>query len=141
MPPPYLLDTDHCIAYLQASHSAHTSVSARVAAVFPGDLRVSLFSAMELAEGPWHSQTPQGFQKARSTLYTFLGSVPLIGITHLTIEEFGRVRADLRQRNQLIGDLDVAIAVTALTHGLTLVTHNTAHFSRIPGLVLEDWYP
>jgi tRNA(fMet)-specific endonuclease VapC len=31
------------------------------------------------------------------------------------------------------------IAATALANGLTVVTHNTAEFSRVPGLKLEDW--
>ena len=26
-----------------------------------------------------------------------------------------------------------------LANGLTLVTHNTAEFSRVPGLLIEDW--
>jgi tRNA(fMet)-specific endonuclease VapC len=31
------------------------------------------------------------------------------------------------------------IAAIALANHLTLVTHNTVEFSRVPGLVLEDW--
>jgi len=31
------------------------------------------------------------------------------------------------------------IASVALTHDLTLVTHNTADFQNIPGLRLDDW--
>jgi len=31
------------------------------------------------------------------------------------------------------------IAAIALAHSLTLVTHNTAEFSRVPGLAIEDW--
>jgi tRNA(fMet)-specific endonuclease VapC len=47
--------------------------------------------------------------------------------------------AGLRQTGRLIGDNDLLIAATALHHGLTLATGNTAHFSRIPGLALDDW--
>jgi len=47
--------------------------------------------------------------------------------------------ASLYQTGQLIGDADLLIAATALYHGLALVTGNVAHFSRIPGLVVEDW--
>ena len=35
--------------------------------------------------------------------------------------------------------MDLFIAATALVNDYTLVTHNTRHFSRIPGLKLEDW--
>lgn len=141
MPPPYLLDSDHCIAYLQGSHRAYSTVAPRIGSTPAQDLRISVFTAMELTEGPWHSQTAQGYHQARSGLHTLLGWVPLVGINHLVVEEFGRLRALLRRQNQLIGDMDLAMAATALRHGLTLVTHNTRHFRRVPGLQLEDWYP
>src|ERR1017187_857110 len=38
-----------------------------------------------------------------------------------------------------IGPNDLMIASIARAHGLTLVTHNTREFSRVPGLKLEDW--
>jgi tRNA(fMet)-specific endonuclease VapC len=31
------------------------------------------------------------------------------------------------------------IAAIAQTHGLTLVTHNTGEFTRVPNLPVEDW--
>jgi tRNA(fMet)-specific endonuclease VapC len=31
------------------------------------------------------------------------------------------------------------IAAIARWNGLTLVSHNTSEFSRVPGLMLEDW--
>jgi tRNA(fMet)-specific endonuclease VapC len=39
----------------------------------------------------------------------------------------------------VIGRFDLQITAIALIHGLTLVTHNTAEFSRVTGLKLEDW--
>ncbi len=38
-----------------------------------------------------------------------------------------------------VGSNDLMIATIALTHGLTLVTHNTREFKRVPGLSLADW--
>jgi tRNA(fMet)-specific endonuclease VapC len=35
--------------------------------------------------------------------------------------------------------MDTLIAGTALSHGAILVTHNTAEFSRVKGLQLQDW--
>ena len=45
----------------------------------------------------------------------------------------------LTHAGQLIGPNDLLIAATALAHGAILVTHNTAEFSRVPGLLIEDW--
>ena len=38
-----------------------------------------------------------------------------------------------------IGPLDTQIAAIVLAHNLTLVTHNTRHFKRVPNLTIEDW--
>jgi tRNA(fMet)-specific endonuclease VapC len=43
------------------------------------------------------------------------------------------------RRGTPIGPNDLVIAATALAHQVTLVTHNAAEFSRVPGLQLEDW--
>ncbi len=57
----------------------------------------------------------------------------------LAAEEYGSLRAHLTRLGQLIGPNDLLIAAIALAKGLTLVTHNTAEFSRVPRLLLEDW--
>jgi tRNA(fMet)-specific endonuclease VapC len=51
------------------------------------------------------------------------------------------VKAELYHgaRRRPIGPNDLMIAATARAHGLTLVTHNSAEFVRVPGLPLEDW--
>ena len=46
---------------------------------------------------------------------------------------------NLRRTGRLIEDNDLFIAATALQHGLAIATGNIAHFSRIPGLTLDDW--
>ena len=57
----------------------------------------------------------------------------------LAAEEYGKTRAHLARIGMPIGPNDMIIAATALAHRCTLVTHNTREFSRVPGLVLEDW--
>lgn len=53
--------------------------------------------------------------------------------------EGARIRRELRQKGQIIGDLDILIAATAVHLGEPLVTADTAHFSRIPGLHCVDY--
>lgn len=54
-------------------------------------------------------------------------------------EHFGRIRGELGKTGKTVSPLDLLIAVTALKHDYTLVTHNVKHFAGIPGLRIEDW--
>jgi len=54
-------------------------------------------------------------------------------------EQYGRLRAHLAAHGTPIGPNDLMIAAIALANQLTLVTHNTAEFGRVPALALEDW--
>ena len=51
----------------------------------------------------------------------------------------GEVRAHLAVKGTPIGPYDVLIAGQARARKLTLVTHNTTEFQRVPGLKVEDW--
>lgn len=51
-------------------------------------------------------------------------------------EKFASVRARLRKQGQLIENMDIFIAATAITCGTILVTRNIKHFKRIKGLKL-----
>ena len=53
------------------------------------------------------------------------------------MERFGVIRGglSLHQRRQ-VGDMDLLIAATALTHNLTLLTRNVADFQLVPGLTI-----
>ena len=57
------------------------------------------------------------------------------------IRTYTKLRALLESQGNRLPDFDLLIAATAIAGGYTLVTHNTRHFSRIPGLRLEDWLP
>ena len=48
--------------------------------------------------------------------------------------------ASLEKEGRRIGNEDCWIAATAIEHHLTLVSRNEAHFSRITGLRVENWF-
>jgi tRNA(fMet)-specific endonuclease VapC len=54
-------------------------------------------------------------------------------------QEYARIRFELEIAGRVIGPNDLLIAAIALANGVTLVTHNGAEFSRVPGLPVEDW--
>ena len=51
----------------------------------------------------------------------------------------GRLRAHLMQQGSPIGPYDIQIAAQGVRKKLTVVTHNTGGFSRVPDIRLEDW--
>ena len=53
--------------------------------------------------------------------------------------EYGSIRGHLAGAGTPIGPNDLMIAAIAQCRQLTLITHNTREFSRVPGLVVEDW--
>ncbi len=54
-------------------------------------------------------------------------------------EEAGELRAELKRAGRPIGPYDLLIAAQARRRSAKLVTANTAAFSRVPGLITEDW--
>ena len=52
---------------------------------------------------------------------------------------YAAIRHQLEQLGRMIGPYDLQIAAIAVSTGSILVTHNTAEFSRVSGLVVEDW--
>jgi len=52
----------------------------------------------------------------------------------------GAILADMRKTGQSIGIEDVLIAASAITNQCIMVTGNIRHFSKISGLIVEDWF-
>jgi predicted nucleic acid-binding protein len=90
----------------------------------------------------------RGFQRNQSQrkLQNFLAAVALeevLAVDRPAGELAGRIAGELERIGQPIGLADPMIAAIALTHGLELVTGNTAHFQRVQQLgyplTLVNW--
>jgi tRNA(fMet)-specific endonuclease VapC len=55
------------------------------------------------------------------------------------VEQAAEIYANLYQGGELIPDADLLIGATALVHRLVIITNNERHFSRIPGLQIDNW--
>ncbi len=51
----------------------------------------------------------------------------------------GKIKADLERVGRTLDDADLLIGAIALASKGTLVTNNTSHFDRIPGLRIDNW--
>jgi len=103
----------------------------------PLELALSTVVVAELCYGAYRSPSPAANLRLIQQL---TDQVPCLPFDTRAADIYGQIRADLERRGQLIGAYDMLIAATALSHGITLVTHNTKEFNRIAGLTLEDWH-
>ncbi len=127
----YLIDTDWVIHYL----NGHDDIVARLHTLQSDGLGLSVIALAELYEGVYFSRDPE---QSEQGLITFLRGVVLLNADGETARIFGRERGRLRRVGQIIGDMDLLIAATALQHDLTLLTNNRRHFERIEALQIES---
>lgn len=128
----YLLDTDTVIYSLKG----HPQVVANLGHHRTDPLAVSIITLMELSYGAHKSQQPTA---NLAKVHALKESLEVIRLGPAEADIFGRHKAELERSGTPLDDFDLAIAACALTHNLTLVTNNTTHFTRIPGLRLENW--
>lgn len=80
-----------------------------------------------------------GSVRNHKALRQFLEPLEIADFDRVAAASYGRLRAHLEAAGRPIGPLDTQIAAHALALGVTLVSHNTREFSRVPGLRLDDW--
>jgi tRNA(fMet)-specific endonuclease VapC len=127
----YLLDTNVVIGLINDERS---KLARRVRRENPADIAISVIVAHELFYGAY---------KSRRTTQ----NVALIEALQFEVIEFDKedarqaaeIRALLVSQGTPIGPYDVLIAGQARSRDVTLVTHNTKEFGRIPGLRCDDW--
>lgn len=129
----YLIDTNTCI-FLKNKKPIH--VLEKLRSVLYKDVYLSSVTVAEMQFGVYNSQN---IEKNRISLTEFLAPFQIIDFDDRDAEYFGKIRAQLKQKGELIGPYDMLIAAQALARRLILVTNNTKEFRRIPELVIEDW--
>ena len=127
-----LLDTDTCIGILKGIPS--------VVAAWRGCNERCALPSMVIAElffGAAKSRNPSA---EAERVNRFADIYEELKPTRAMLRKFGEIKAELQKTGESLPDADLLIAATALDAGVVLVTGNTKHFSRIPGLLLENWF-
>lgn len=128
-----LVDTDILSAVLRRDQNA--LARARQYLVEHGQFSLSVVTQYEILRGLKAKQA--------STQIDRFGQLcqksHIIPVTQDVVRKASDLYADLRRQGRLIGDADILIAASALTQELGVATNNTSHFSRIPGLHVENW--
>jgi tRNA(fMet)-specific endonuclease VapC len=83
-----------------------------------------------------HSNDPA---RNLSQVLSFAAGFSSLPFDDAAADEYGQIRAALAAAGTPIGPNELMIAAIAVANGLTLETHNTAEFRRVPKLLIEDW--
>ncbi len=129
----FLPDTNVCITYLRKKHAG---IMGRFRATAPNEIAICDIVAAEL----WYGAHRGGqFGANEPILRAFLAPFPQLPFDRGSAEVYGNIRRVIELAGAPIGPHDLQIASIALSNDLTLVTHNTREFNRVPGLRVEDW--
>ena len=129
----YMLDTDIASYIMKRSNDR---VVEKIKAIPVSTMCISAVAESELWFGVESSPRRRKDQGALEDLLQYLQVLDYPAAASL---DYGRIRADLKQRGAMIGANDLLIAAHARCLGLILVTNNTREFKRVPGLKLENW--
>lgn len=127
----YMLDTDISSFVIRGTN---TKLNRKVASK-AGALCMSAITYHELLYGARMRDS----KRLESVIEALVEMVPVVGFSAEAASRAGEIRSVLDKAGKTIGVMDALIAANALTEGCVLVTNNVAHFSRIPGLTLENW--
>ena len=78
------------------------------------------------------------WQRIQQEVLTLVRWLPFDEPAALAAADIG---AALKRRGEMVEATDLFIAATAQVHGLIVSTRNVRHFARVPGLVVENWFP
>ena len=129
----YLLDTNVCIYFMKNTYPRLTQ---RLLSHDPSELLISSLTVLELEYG---AEKSNWGDRTRQKMALFLAPFTILPFETNDALSAARIRAYLERHGIIIVACDIQIAAQGLSRGLTVVTHNTGEFSRIPELKLEDW--
>ena len=129
----YLLDTNICIYIIKKKP---IEVFEKFKQLEIGTLKISSITVAELYFGAYNSQN---IEKNIETVKNFLLPFEIVDFDKKASIEYARIKADLRKKGQVIGELDMQIAGIALSNNLVLVTNNEKEFVRVSNLKIENW--
>jgi tRNA(fMet)-specific endonuclease VapC len=128
----YLLDTNICIYVIKHRPA---EVRERFNAN-QGRMAISAITLAELAHG---AEKSEHRERNTAVVEDFCSRLVVLPYGEADAWHYGSIRAVLERQGTPIGVNDLHIAAQARSAGLTLVSNNLREFSRVPGLLVENW--
>ncbi|MDT9186422.1 MAG: type II toxin-antitoxin system VapC family toxin [Limnospira sp. PMC 894.15] len=138
----YLLDTDHLSIIQRQSGADYNNLAARMAQYPPSDFAISVITIQEQMLGCHayinRARHPTELVKGYDIMirlvadFQRLSILPFDAIAAQTLDRLNTQRIQLAR-------MDARIAAIALSRSMILLTRHHRDFSKVTGLVIEDW--
>jgi len=126
-----MLDTNTVSSLLRQN----LNVGKRITSIPMDCLCLSAISEGELLYGLAKKPGAKNLHKA---VQEFLKRIDVLSWNSQVAEHYGKLRAELEVKGNILGPLDMQIAAHAFQVGATLVTNDRA-FNMVKKLKIEDW--
>ncbi|MCI0413143.1 type II toxin-antitoxin system VapC family toxin [bacterium] len=128
----YILDTDTCIYWLNGNQRIENKIlKAGLENVF-----ITIITECELYYGAYKSKK---VKKNLAVIDELRSKVKTLHSSAEVAPHYGSIKVMLERKGMPLDDADLLIACITLSTEGTLVSNNNSHFTRIPGLELENW--
>ena len=132
MTPLYLLDTNIVIYVMKRR-------PIEVMGIFNENANRMAISSITFSELQYGAEKSARVSENLNAIEEFTSLIDILPYTAKASMHYGNIRAGLESLGQTIGVNDLHIAAHARSEGLVLVTNNMGEFTRVPGLLLENW--
>lgn len=127
----YLLDTNICIYLLKGQFDLHNKIKK----IGVENCMISEITIAELKFGVENSIQKEKNRKNVDIIQSKFTILPIFTV----LDVYAKEKARLKIKGKILDDFDLLIGSTAIFNDLILVTKNVSDFSRINGIVIEDW--
>ena len=129
----YLLDTNIISYWMRGD----PHLINKIKIYSPSDLSLSTITLAEIYYGI--EKSPLKKKERRLKIEYIKSELDIYPFNEQAAVKYGTIRAALEKIGKPISERDTQIAAIALANKLSIVTHNTKEFGRIPKLKVEDW--
>jgi len=131
----YLFDTDTVTNILKKNPSK--KLIDKISGINREDQFISAITVGEIVYGAFKSRDPAYHMEQLKKV--LLPLVNVLSFDSGAAFYYGKIRAELEKKGEIISSLDLQVASIAIANDLKLITGNTRHFKRIKILQIEDW--
>ncbi len=135
----YLLDTNVLVHWVNKANG-HALIEQKILAIDGSRLFVSALTVWEISRMAEKAKYRHKVStRAGTALLAALDMFTPIALDDQMAALGGSLHAYLAHHGKTIGERDSMIAATAMSKRLVMVTDNSKEFTRVPGIVIENW--